>query len=358
MVNNIFLTFIHGFRWMSNIIRWSKSMLLRLISSVLGLFAFLRARLNLKVTFRSIFSREKYQENNQYNLNNMNFDTNRNSTLFDLSADKSSVEIGSYSIDNEFNGGFSRTPETETFYAGKMKICYKRSSLCRSNNSKVELSPINIVNDLIESTRIDNAFGKSPIAPSSFVVYHAPLLSYLSNNLHFNSGYETAIEILKDTKKPPGRPATQEINNNILDDDFYKLINALDSLNRKRSKLGSKTLAWFQAGIATRLKCNEWANVGWLADANNILCSYGYGYGYSYSAPHKIVNIKSEDVACIESHISNVEEYRIQMSRIGISKDLAFVQYKKMCQITMRKACKIAFEGRKYYDLTGKFRSI
>lgn len=329
-------------------------MLLRLISSVMCLFAFLCARLNLKVMFRSIFSRKKYQENNQDNLNNVNFDANKNSSLFDLSADKSSVDIGSCSINNEFNGGFSRTSETETFFAGKIKICYKRSSLCRSNNSKVELSPINIVNDLIESTRIDNAFGKSPIAPSSFVVYHAPLLSYLSNNLHFNSGYETATQILKDTKKPPRRPATQEINNNILDDDFYKLINALDSLNRKKSKLGSKTLAWFQAGIATRLKCNEWANVGWLADANNILCSYCYGY----SAPHKIVNIKSEDVACIESHISNVEDYRIQMSMIGISKDLAFVQYKEMCQITMRKACKIAFEGRKYYDLTGKFRSI
>jgi hypothetical protein len=270
----------------------------------------------------------------------------------------------------------------------------------------VEPSPIDVVQDLIDSAT-PGPLGEKPLrTKASWALYRAALLWHLSSRRHQNIAYETAYQMLADTKSPSGvKKSPPKTKVTFAGNDFVVIINALGSIDRLSTTWGAKTSYWMQAGIAAGARGGEWNGTSWLdrdkcqllipnskrkvaappfvrmaeanaTAANNNTPAVKSIYELDHienddhsnmdmdtrsdeinisltgeEASHRIVRIDRNDAIYIDMHLASIEQHAIAQSKHGVSRDDAFIRYYEMARRTLRKACDTAFKGKRYYRL-------
>lgn len=284
----------------------------------------------------------------------------------------------------------ARMKSTEDQYQIRVRGLYHQSSRLRTTDHQnpVEPSPVDLVTDLVNSSIPDPLTGISVRSYAAWQLYRSALLWYLSSRRELQEAYETAYQTLVNTKVTAGPRRKAALKTVFHSDDFEVLINTLGSLDRKNTRWGSKTAYWMQAGVAAGARGNEWLNTCWLdrdkcqllipnskikasapaykkmADSNDesvqsvydldgefVMTNMGVELDPSELTSHRIVRIDRNDMIYVDFHLASIENHGIAQSRDGVSRSVAFEHYTEMCRRTLRKACEIAFKGKRYYRL-------
>lgn len=291
----------------------------------------------------------------------------------------------------------ARSAKTEAQYRERVKGLYRQSSEIRTLDPQhpVEPSPLEVTNDLIESAS-HGPLGEPPVrAHASWALYRASLLWHLASRRNENPAYEEAYQVLANTKNPSGlnKSATKNAKKTFAGNDFKILINTLGQLDSKNVHWGSKTACWMQAGVAAGARGGEWEATSWLDKAKfQLLIPNGkrkvskpafmkmaVASGDSVKSvfdldddaqlqleddeqneednnrlernSHRIVRIDRNDAIYVHSHMASIAYHTLLQGQNGISPSDAFIHYYEMVRRTLRRACEIAFKGKKYYRL-------
>lgn len=278
----------------------------------------------------------------------------------------------------------ARSKKTEAEYAARVKSLYRASERARTVDpqSPALVSPIEVTADLIES-----ASGPEPQRSlASWGLYRAAMLWHLAANRHLNQAYEAAYDMLAATKKPPGATRTTgagpgRTKKSIPERDLAELINTLGSM-RQNANWGVRTQYWIQAGIATGVRINEWAETTWVDRERRLLqvptskrkqTKPAYqmlrettgaatvhdldqdnlppGLAHNEDSRWRIVPVAEEDVMCVDAHINSLQAELQRHMAEGLSREAAMKRYYDMARKTMSLACKRAWLGRKSYSL-------
>lgn len=171
----------------------------------------------------------------------------------------------------------SRSEGTVSQYQSRVRTLHLAASRKRSYDEQnpVSVSPMDMVDDLIESTQGPNPTRRM----STFMQYRAALLWYLAGNRNTNVAFEDAYQKLARTLKPARSDSRPErlSKKSIPMDHLKKLINELGSMGSwENAKIHAPSTAqlWILAILGTGIRVNEWLYTNWTDETKQRLQVY------------------------------------------------------------------------------------
>jgi hypothetical protein len=219
------------------------------------------------------------------------------------------------------------------------------------------VSPKDLVTDLV---------ARAELLPSTITTYKYALLWHLRQNEHI-AEYKEALDMLKahaeqaKKEKAGKRPVGNWKRKAIPKADLNALIEQLTEMSSGRKAVwAGRTQRWVLAGLATGVRPIEWLRTSWVDESKTAIRVAGSkvkedvpGFmrgseneeDYIPKETERTIPILNEaDRLAVDAHMESI---RLEV----IDGSLSFERYRSICGVTIHRACKKLWDGKKTYSL-------
>ena len=219
------------------------------------------------------------------------------------------------------------------------------------------VSPKDLVTDLVERTEL---------LPSTITTYKYALLWHLRKNEHI-AEYKEALDVLKEhaeqlKKEKSAKPPVGKWKRKAIPKaDLNALIEQLTEMSSGSKGIwAGRTQRWLLAGLATGVRPIEWLRTSWVDESKTAIRVAGSkvkedvpGFmrgseneeDYIPKEIERTIPILNEaDRLAVDAHMESI---RLEV----IDGNLGFERYRSICGVTIHRACKKLWDGKKTYSL-------